>query len=180
MSQTLQRSLLGLVLLLTVVAAVFAPQPKQAAVVGALPAVGPRERVAVEAHADPLAQDPAEVLGIRSRAEMGQPRPAFKPVSWAKPRQPVEPEVKPEIAAVVAAPEQAPALPFRVLGRYFENGETAVFLQHNERNLVVRVGDVLDGKYEIKSIGEGRMELVYLPLGTQQILDVGAAVDAVE
>lgn len=78
------------------------------------------------------------------------------------------------VTAVVALPPTAPALPFRVLGYYEENGESSVFLDDRGESLVVKVGDTLrHDTYRVDSITEGQLQLTYLPLGHQQTLLLG-------
>jgi hypothetical protein len=70
------------------------------------------------------------------------------------------------------APE-APPLPFHFLGRLVEDGKVAYFLQLNERNLVMRVGDTVDQTYTLEGINHGTLSFMYLPLHLKQSLDVG-------
>lgn len=78
------------------------------------------------------------------------------------------------VAVVVAPPPAAPALPFRVLGYYEENGESSVFLEDRGESLVVKVGDTLrNDTYRVDSITEDQLQLTYLPLGQQQTLLLG-------
>lgn len=82
--------------------------------------------------------------------------------------------------AVVAEPlaPQAPPLAFKVLGRYVDKGDVAVFLQHNDQNLVARAGETLLGQYKVEQIAGSSMTLLYLPLNQQQVLDLGPAPQA--
>jgi hypothetical protein len=49
-----------------------------------------------------------------------------------------------------------------------------VFLQRGSEVHAVRVGDVIDGTYGVRSIGSTEMVLVYLPLDIPQTLSVGS------
>ena len=47
-------------------------------------------------------------------------------------------------------------------------------LAEGERLHIVRVGDVLDGRYRVSAVGRARVDLVYLPLNQTQSLASGA------
>ena len=113
------------------------------------------------------------VLKIRSRDSADDTSTSFAPQQWTLPVKAVA--IKPQ--AVASQPEplpQAPALPFRFLGRYIEDGQTIVFLLFNEQSLVAKVGDVLQQNYKVQSVTASAMTLVYLPLNQTQTLDIGA------
>ncbi|MGV3499142.1 MAG: hypothetical protein ACO1OR_09985 [Hydrogenophaga sp.] len=101
---------------------------------------------------------------------MAAPRAPLMPVhSWLPPPAP------PPAMAQVAAPPQAPALPFRYLGRLDEgDGVPAVFLAEGAlaRPHVVRAGDRVRD-YQVLAITEQGMTFVYLPLQQKQQLLFG-------
>lgn len=66
-------------------------------------------------------------------------------------------------------PPQAPALPFRYLGRWQEDGVDIVFLEERERTHLARRGDRL-GQWRVDAIGEQAITLTYLPLEQQRTL----------
>jgi len=70
---------------------------------------------------------------------------------------------------------EPPPLPYRYLGRWIEGDQTVVFLNANQRNLAVRVGDTIDGSYKVTRIDQDRMTLLYLPLHKKQELNFKAA-----
>lgn len=72
------------------------------------------------------------------------------------------------------APPTAPPLPFRHGGMYEDGGPPAALLAEGERLHIVRVGDVLDGRYRVSAVGRARVDLVYLPLNQTQSLASGA------
>ncbi|HEU5284819.1 MAG TPA: hypothetical protein VFU53_13455, partial [Burkholderiales bacterium] len=81
--------------------------------------------------------------------------------------------------AVAAAPPPTaapppPPPPFTYLGRLAEGGQTTVFLAQGDRNLVVRVGDVIDSTYKVEEIGPTLLVLTYLPQNLKQTLSIGA------
>jgi hypothetical protein len=83
------------------------------------------------------------------------------------------PVIVPEIVAPPSPPPQAPPLPFRVLGRYVDHRGVFVLLANEQRGFTVRLGDVIDGVYEVKSIEGPTMTLIYLPFRQPQFLDIG-------
>lgn len=88
----------------------------------------------------------------------------FKSHSWFV----APPPSRPVQAAVV--PPAPPPLPFSYLGAVRDDGRTTVFLVREQRLYTVRNGEVFDGKYRMESDGNGRIELVYLPLNARQTL----------
>jgi hypothetical protein len=90
----------------------------------------------------------------------------FPSKSWYVPPPPPKP-----------APPQPPApppIPFVYLGKMLEDGKPVVFLNKQERNLVVREGDVIEGSYRVESILPPLMTLTYLPLNIKQAFPIGA------
>jgi hypothetical protein len=177
------RKLIGLALIATLIAVYFAPANEDATVV----APHRTAKVAVSsaaAVADGGSNAPVMVAGVTATPgrydlqirprngdeDMGDlfngqnmnPAP-LKPVAMAAKK--VKPGPPP-------APE-APPLPFRFLGRLVEDGKVAYFLQLNERNLVMRVGDTVDQTYTLEGINHGTLSFMYLPLHLKQSLDVG-------
>lgn len=162
--------ILAMLLGVTLVAAYFAPE------------AGPGEVLLAERpRAGPLRAEPtaarepgARVLAIRPRGgEEAIAAGAFAPRQWVTPQSPraKTPVAEPAPATLPVAP----ALPFRVLGRYQEDNQWAVFLQHIDQNLVVRVGDTVGGQYKVERLEGSTLTLRYLPLNQTQQLDVGAA-----
>lgn len=79
---------------------------------------------------------------------------------------------RPPLAPVIVPPPpppQAPALPFRYLGRWQEDGVDIVFLEERERTHLARRGDRL-GHWRVDTIGEQAITLTYLPLEQQRTL----------
>lgn len=68
----------------------------------------------------------------------------------------------------------APPLPYRHGGLLEDGGPPAAFLAEGDRLHVVRVGDVVDGRYRVSAVQRGRIDLVYLPLNQTQSLVSGA------
>ena len=49
------------------------------------------------------------------------------------------------------------------------------YLAHGDRIVDARVGDKLDGVYQLESAAGGQLVLVYLPLNIRQTLATGAS-----
>jgi hypothetical protein len=87
----------------------------------------------------------------------------FRPATWYVAPPPPPPE-KP----------RAPRLPFKYLGRLVEDGSVRVFLSDQDRHLIVKPGEVVNGSYKIEKISDGQIVFVYLPLKERQILPTGS------
>jgi len=177
MKRNTMRGLLGLALSATLLAAYFAPPQAGEAVVlseRALASAVPAAKTALPSVRETAAQG-TEVLSIKSRdvdpknddetsffvsrSHAASAAKAVQPVAAPAPEQPV-----------VA---QAPPLPFRVLGRFADGDVTGVFLQLNDQNLVVRVGDTIAEHYKVESLNGSTLSLRYGPLNQVQTLEVG-------
>jgi hypothetical protein len=91
----------------------------------------------------------------------------FATKSWYVPPPPPPPMPPPKPVA--------PPLPFTFIGRMIEEGQTAVFVSVQDRNQVLRVGDVVQGVWRVDSIESTNMKLTYLPLNENKYLALGAA-----
>lgn len=169
------RSVLGLSLAATLLAAVLAPEAADDADATIRRSnSGATERAADSPGANlapmPSSVAPVEVLAIRPRSADDDLPSAFGTLNRPSP-------VMPAAAVVPLVPEaavaQAPALPFRILGRHIDAGVETVFLQHAEQNIAARVGDVVSEHYKVESVSAGVLTLIYLPLNQRQTLDIG-------
>lgn len=116
-----------------------------------------------------------DVLTIRSRElDEEDDTTVFSTAEWTPVASKMQATV-PVLADVKPPEPQAPPLPFQILGRYVENGNIAVFLQHNDQNLIVRVGDTIAEQYKVESLNTGTLTLRYLPLNLLQTLEFGSA-----
>lgn len=68
----------------------------------------------------------------------------------------------------------APPLPFQYLGKLNEEGETRVFLNHQGKHIIAKVGDVINGTYSVEEISGGQMTFLYQPLNEKQVLGIGS------
>ncbi|NHZ99840.1 hypothetical protein [Massilia sp. CCM 8734] len=171
MSAALKRALLGAALLATLLAAWYAPAPDGAVVESSAPAraPGPAQGARVRGASAPL----VDVLAIRARdGDDDDDDDAGLFVGAARPAEAAT--APPPAPAPLAEPAaQLPPLPFRVLGTHEQAGKTVVFLQQNEFNHVVRVGDTIGDTYKVESLEGSTLTLRYLPMNQTQTLDLG-------
>jgi hypothetical protein len=172
---------LSLAFAATLVAAYFAPAPADDALQVRSPTntnvraqsaasspVATRQRGATEQAID--------VIAIRPRTEDDAADAKARLFSYPPPAVVSAPiSVTPAAPVPVAAP-QPPPMPFRVLGRYVEDGEAVIFLQHGEQNVLARVGDLVGEHYKVEEIQQGALILTYVPLGVKQVLDFGESI----
>jgi hypothetical protein len=174
MKPAVRKGLVGTSLVLTLLAMWYAPgQDKDGAAVAA-PA--PRRAAADgQAHRAP-APAFADVLAIRPRtpadAEQDPDADLFAATRWT-PAEATPAASAPVAEAAQQAPVAPPPLPFRVLGSYVQGGQVVVFLQQNDTNLVVRVGDTIGETYKVDSLDGSTLKLRYLPLDQVQTLELG-------
>lgn len=181
-----KRRLLGLVLLATLIAAWFAPPVAEHDDLGLSARVQSKTAQTnrsvqpqipqVSSSFQGVSHEEFSVLKIRARGpedERDEEDGLFTSTRWTRPVQEAEIPLAQQI--VEAPPPQAPPLPFHFLGRHEEAGQTTIFLQHNEQNLVVQVGDTLAGQYKVESLKGTTLSLIYLPLNQLQNLEVGGA-----
>ncbi|WP_284155324.1 hypothetical protein [Sulfuricystis multivorans] len=78
--------------------------------------------------------------------------------------------------AVAPAPNLAPSLPWRVIGKqHDERDGWAVFLARGAETLVVRVGDTFDARYRVVAIQPPALTLQSLDRHERLTLDIGEA-----
>jgi hypothetical protein len=173
----LASTLLIAALAVTLAAAYWAPSADADSVV---PVTRPSKANSVSTPTSSTKQDTArrdqgaQVAELRTRANDEIVTGTFQ-----VPRTPVVPRARPATPASAPMTEptapQAPPLVFKVLGRYIDTDGEAVFLQHNDQNLVARAGETLLDQYKVEKIAGSSMTLLFLPLNQKQVLELGAA-----
>lgn len=113
----------------------------------------------LEPKAQPANAD-IDLAKLDSRIDEGAKVDAFAPRNFS-------PVVPPQ-AAAQAKPE-APALPFKYLGKMIEDGKLSVFLTNGNDSITVHAGDRV-GDYRVDKITEAEVRFTYLPLKTKQSL----------
>lgn len=68
----------------------------------------------------------------------------------------------------------APPLPFQYLGKLDEDGSVRVFLGHQGKHIIAKLGDVINGTYNVEEIAGGQMVFRYIPLNERQTLSIGS------
>jgi hypothetical protein len=166
-----RRIVLGAALLLTLAGAWYVPEAAPAAAADTRHAAGRAAVQAPQRARDGQTAAVADVFRIGPRdvedEDAARDPALFRAAEWT-------PASASPAAAAATEPAVAPLppLPFRVMGSFEQAGQTVVFLQHNERNLVVREGDTIDDLYKVESVA-GAMTLRYLPLDRLQTLELG-------
>ena len=169
MAFTRRRLVLGVVLCMTLAAALWVSQgeeaesaPDSAAAARPGPAHPPSRREASADGTPPLLLD-----RLARRAPAGPNQDAFAGRSWVAPPPPV-------VEAPPAAPS-APPLPFTYIGK-MQEGETGpltIYLVQGEQAYSVKKGDVIDKTYRVESMDTTHIVLTYLPLAVKQTLTFG-------
>ena len=107
------------------------------------------------------------ILALRPRGAGAKPGDAFAPNNWNPPPPPPPPPPPQNLKPT------APPLPFTLLGKKLEDGAWQVFLAQQDRTLVVRAQDVIDGTYRVESIEPPNLVLTYIPLKQRQVIAIG-------
>jgi len=102
-----------------------------------------------------------DLAKLDARIDEGAKVDAFAPRNFA-------PVVPPQAAAAPAKAE-APALPFKYLGKMVEDGKLSVFLANGDESITVHAGQRI-GDYRVDKITEAEVRFTYLPLKTKQSL----------
>lgn len=169
-------TILGSVLLATLAAGYLIedePAPENNARQRRMPEKSARPAAASQ-RAGPAAERP---LPAAVPLQFPEPPPAVEDDAEAAPR--IDPfrvkswYVAPPASKAPPPKPTAPPLPFQYLGKLTDNGETRVFLSHQGKHLIARVGDVLNNSYRVEKIEGGKMTLLYQPLKETQILAIG-------
>lgn len=83
------------------------------------------------------------------------------------------PPPPPPPANVLPPPPQAPALPFRYMGRWQEAHQTTYYLTRGTLPVSVRAGQVLDGVWRLEPVTGSLLNFTYLPLNQTRSLRTG-------
>ena len=102
-----------------------------------------------------------DLAKLEERVDQGAKLDAFAPRNFS-------PVIPPQAAQAPARPE-APALPFRYLGKMVQDGKLSVFLANGDESITVHAGDRIDD-YRVDKITEAEVRFTYLPLKTKQSL----------
>ncbi|HEY3077860.1 MAG TPA: hypothetical protein VGJ74_22020 [Burkholderiales bacterium] len=101
-----------------------------------------------------------DLAKLEARVDEGAKIDAFAPKNFS-------PVVPPQ--AGPTGKREAPALPFRYIGKMVDNGKLAVFLQNGADSYTVTEGERV-GDYRVDKISEAEIRFTYLPMKTKQTL----------
>src|SRR5438105_7680898 len=101
-----------------------------------------------------------DLAKLEARVDEGAKIDAFAPKNFS-------PSLPPQ--AGPTAKREAPALPFRYVGKMLDNGKLAVFLQNGADSFTVTEGERV-GDYLIDKITEAEIRFTYLPMKAKQTL----------
>ena len=106
------------------------------------------------------AREDIDLAKLEARVDEGAKIDAFAPKNFS-------PAVPPQAGAT--GKREAPALPFRYIGKMVDNGRLAVFLQNGADSYTVTEGERV-GDYRVDKITEAEIRFTYLPMKTKQTL----------
>ncbi len=155
------RWLIAAAALATLLAAIFAPSPEEGV-------IAPRRHDTAGRTEGPMPPDLESVKTGLIPLKRGESEDM--PGALFSVNLPPPPPPPPKVNLVPVAPP----LPYTYAGKMFDGSQLSVFLNREEKPYIIKVGDVLDGMYAVKSISSSRIELVYLPLNQIQVLNIGA------
>jgi hypothetical protein len=76
-----------------------------------------------------------------------------------------------EQAAAQAKPE-APALPFRYMGKVIEDGKLEILLLRGDEHFAVKAGQKIDAEYRLDKVTASALTFTYLPMKAKQTLEL--------
>jgi hypothetical protein len=68
------------------------------------------------------------------------------------------------------SPPAAPPLPFRFIGRVYQEGETQAYVARGAKVYAVKKGDVVDNDYRVEKLGATEMVFMHIPSGSRQVM----------
>lgn len=114
----------------------------------------------------------AEKLAVPERRTLGQARGELFGAPTPPP-QPVAASAAPSAPAV----QVAPAMPYRFAGRVRKGAEEEYLISKGDLVFPVKEGDTIDGIYRVLAVKADGIELIYLPLGTNERITVSSALE---
>ena len=108
------------------------------------------------------ASEEIDLAKLQARVDEGAKLDAFAPKNFS----PVE---QPQATAAAAPKREAPALPFKYIGKVVDGDKLAVFLQNGNESYSVTEGERV-GDYRVDKISDAEIRFTYLPMKTKQTL----------
>ena len=112
-------------------------------------------------------------LPVRENASLDKTNPFAAPVVPKPVKKKVVPPPPPEPVAP-PPPPSAPPMPFSYFGSYEDASKRTVLLVRDGKIYTVAEGVNIDTSYRVMKIGESSIEIVYLPLGISQTINIEA------
>ncbi len=168
--------LLGLALLATVVAVVFAPDEPQVDDATVQPARRPPTQAMTSVPGLTFALPGAATQTSEPSLSAGAPDTRADVEGriidiFAVPRKPVPKQMA--AAPEVPAAPVAPPFDYEYMGHVVEQGEESFFFTRADRPYIVKIGDTLDGSFLLESVSGNVAVVVYVPLGLKQTVVLG-------
>lgn len=109
-------------------------------------------------------------IGMRTRSEQ-EPKDPFateEVMAQARPGgdRPTAPPPPPP-------PPQAPELPFSYIGRQEAGGAHVLFFAQQQETHIVKVGEVIAGRWRLDEVSQNSATFTYMPLGERKTLSLG-------
>ena len=101
-------------------------------------------------------------------SKLERPAPGTAPAADPFAPKNFNPQQQPQDTQRTAKPE-APALPFRYLGKLIEDGKLSVFLANGEESVTAKQGERI-ADWRVDKVTESEVQFTYLPLKTKQSL----------
>lgn len=109
-------------------------------------------------------------IGMRTRSEQ-EPKDPFA-------TEEVMAEARPGAVRSTAPPPpppppQAPDVPFRYIGSQDAGGARVLFFAQQQETHIVKVGDVIAGRWRLDEVSQNAATFTYVPLGERKTLSLG-------
>lgn len=112
----------------------------------------------------------------RAPRSLGKAKPGSGPLQGTNRKPPAPSGPERSRKALPDSDARPPAFPYRYMGRIEQEGmPTILYLTREDHVYAVKVGDVIEGAYEVGEITAEYLEVVYLPLAVKQRIALGAA-----
>jgi len=178
MKPVIRRAVLASTLVATVVAAYLAPSDtSQADLLAPRPAQMKPDRAnggaAVETPTPEVGE--TRVLALFPRLTPTEPVPVFgatPPPSAALAPASAPTSSSPPVFYGPPPPDPIPQLTLQILGRFADGADRRIFVRLNGRDVVLRVGDTIDGLFKVEEITDTQLSARHLPTKKVQFVSL--------
>ncbi len=177
-----RKSILGAVLLVTLIAVVMVDDEEEEIIVDAVQTTQPTRASSGKTRVEADTENYLAVDLLGQRQFNAQAGNIFKSTSWVPARP--QPSMQQQQAALAkqadqaaraAAPPPAPTAPpleFKYIGKAIYGNKTWVFLSEAGENHVTRLGRQIDDRYRVDTMDDETVTFTYLPLDAKQTLNI--------